>query len=211
MTAKEIRSVALPCGIGIALMLMLALAFRLYMRRHPDPVVHRLPVHQVAEAPVANGEEASVASEPVVPAEPPVKPPEAPEVCLVKPLAEWSAEETAAYPALRGWLAERSRKVLPWEWSDGAIAKSPDGYCAAWSELAWEQEVKVLARDITARLFAVPEGSAEPRVSLVEIGGLRLRYEREAQKYRESVPDGTPAHLRAEEPAAARVLVKAID
>lgn len=201
MTAKEIRSIAIPCGIGLVLMSALALGFRLSIRRQQDE-----------KAQSANrAEEASESSSAACAVAEPIDPPER---CLVKPLAEWRPDETNAYPSVRAWLEARSRKILPWEWSDEAIAKSPDGYCALWAELAWELQLKLMARETVAWWTGRPAAGVEAAAAedpLAEIARLRCDYEREAARGREDAASVTSARLREAEGASARALVRVLE
>ena len=53
---------------------------------------------------------------------------------LSTPLDRWTATERQAEPGLFGWLEERAKTLLPWEWSAAAVHKDPEGYLAAWRE-----------------------------------------------------------------------------
>ncbi len=127
---KEVLSFVAIGVVGLVLMVALGLGFRYFIGR------------QAATARGAGPESGDARV--TIPDSDSVVRPDPPERCLVKARSKWTDAETAAYPILAAWLDAKARRILPWEWSDEAVAKDPVGYCAAWAELCREEQRKLL-------------------------------------------------------------------
>lgn len=103
------------CGIALVLMLVFPAVFRIWMEFNPPPPHEPLP--ELASFDVAVVRESRA------------------KLLLRKPLPDWTENDRKSEPVLAGWLAEHAKVVLPWEWSDAARVKDPDGYRNIWRNL----------------------------------------------------------------------------
>jgi len=111
--------------LGVAVMLAVPLSYRIWLEYHPQPVTPRQTLTQYFEKTAADNT-----------------------LRLLKtPLAKWMEHERTSEPAVCDWLKSHEKTVLPWEWTDEARRKDPDGYRALWVLL-----FKEMASDLKARL-----------------------------------------------------------
>lgn len=114
-TARELVRIVV---VGFAVMLALPAAYRIWLAYHPAPERQRKTLCEYLE-----------------------KSAEANEIrLLMTPLSGWSAEEMKAKPRVCGWLKAHERTVLPWEWTDEARRKDPEGYLKLWRRLFDERK-----------------------------------------------------------------------
>jgi len=59
---------------------------------------------------------------------------------LTKPIAKWSDAEMKLEPEIYAWLKEQGNEILPWEWTDEARRKDPEGYARCWHRIWKEQK-----------------------------------------------------------------------
>ena len=173
--------------VSLVLMVAVALGFRFFINRRPAAPSQQPPrMEKVPE-------------------------PDAPEVCFVKPLDKWTDAEKAKYPYLLSWLMSKSKTVLPWEWSDEAIAKDPDGYCRLWAKTCWDEQVRLMqaAAGEAVREWTGRTSSKDEVTRLADqIAHLRIGYENRSKS-----ADGaekSSSALRALEPSSRMTLIAAI-
>ncbi|MBR4653536.1 MAG: hypothetical protein IKO72_09260 [Kiritimatiellae bacterium] len=111
---KNAKELLCTCGIALLLMLSLAFVFRVWMMVSPPP-----PRPATAEKPAELTAFAKARARDL----------------LRKPLAEWTPHEREVEPELHAWLESVGRKLLPWEWSQAARGKDPEGHAKAWGDL----------------------------------------------------------------------------
>ena len=75
-------------------------------------------------------------------------------ILLRTPPARWTASDRQAEPAIFGWLSAQAKTVLPWEWSETARTKDPDGYARAWRTLFAGQQKMLsdVGKDVHRRM-----------------------------------------------------------
>jgi len=103
--------------VGLVFMTALPLAYRMWTHFHPQPAERRQSV---------SGLLAKAAEVRAV-------------LLLQTPLAKWTDYDRKSEPAIHAWLEAHAKTVLPWEWTDAARRKDPDGYLALWRGLFGEQ------------------------------------------------------------------------
>ena len=59
---------------------------------------------------------------------------------LTKPIAKWSDAEVKLEPEIYVWLKEQGNAILPWEWTEEARRKDPEGYARCWHRIWKEQK-----------------------------------------------------------------------
>jgi len=107
---KEIAKMLL---IGFAVMMALPLAYRLWLVCHPQPEAPSPSLSRYLDGLIEEGT-----------------------VCLLqRPLSRWREEESKSEPKIHAWLKAHEKVVLPWEWTEEARRKDPDGYRALWAHL----------------------------------------------------------------------------
>lgn len=198
MSGKEIQNYVVPGIVGLVLMAGLGALFRVL-------IGHAAGSAEETETP-AVAETSETVTAAAVPAR--LDPPEA---CLARPLSDWTAAECEAYPEVRAWLERQSRRVLPWEWSNEALAKDPAGYCRLWRDLWWELEARLLVSAV-GRLWGTSNAvsSLAGDADLLAVADLRRASENLARR---CDGDGVPTvgELRGHEAEAlgnlARVIV----
>ena len=123
-SAKEIAKMLI---VGFAVMMALPLAYRLWLMAHPEPEKPCQTLVQTLDRLVEDGS-----------------------VRLLKtPIVKWCDEERRLEPQVHAWLTAHEKVVLPWEWTDEARRKDPDGF-----RDIWELLVEELAKDVGKRLKA---------------------------------------------------------
>ena len=98
---------------GLALMIALPAAYRIWTMCHP-PAEHVRPT--VAEVLEKASEESGAK-------------------LLKIPRDKWTEADIKAAPWIYEWLGEKASKVLPWEWSAEAVRKDPAGYAASLADV----------------------------------------------------------------------------
>ncbi len=68
---------------------------------------------------------------------------------LTKPVGKWSEAEAKLEPEIYAWLKEQGNEILPWEWTEEARQKDPNGYAKCWRRI-WEDR-----KTQCGKLFAV--------------------------------------------------------
>lgn len=72
---------------------------------------------------------------------------------LKTPLARWNDSDRAREPKVAEWLETQSRTVLPWEWSNEARTKDPQGYADTWVQTlqpfaeSWDGRLKAVGKE----------------------------------------------------------------
>lgn len=125
-TAREIVRIVV---VGFAVMLALPAAYRIWLAYHPAPERQRRTLSEYLEKSAAANE---------------IR-------LLMTPLSGWSADEMKAKPLICGWLKAHERTVLPWEWTDEARRKDPEGYLKVWRRLFDERKSELEAALKTER------------------------------------------------------------
>jgi len=119
--AKEIVKIVVVC---LVVMLALPAAYRVWLACHPQP---EGPRQTLAEYIGKAAEENALR-------------------LLKTPLPKWTEWERQAEPKVCGWLKAHEKTVLPWEWTDEARRKDPEGYLKLWRGLFAEQEAELNVR-----------------------------------------------------------------
>lgn len=57
---------------------------------------------------------------------------------LTKPRAKWTDAEAKSEPEIYAWLKEKDDEILPWEWTEEARRKDPNGYVKCWRHI-WKE------------------------------------------------------------------------
>jgi len=70
---------------------------------------------------------------------------------LRTPVAQWTEYDKKTEPQIFGWLEAHGKTVLPWEWTDEARRKDPDGYRKLWLGIFKEQESELNSRQKAER------------------------------------------------------------
>lgn len=130
--AKEIVKIVF---VGFAVMMAVPAAYRVWLMYHPQPERQRTSLSEYLEKSAAANE---------------VR-------LLMTPLSDWTSGEAASKPRVHAWLLAHERTVLPWEWTDEARRKDPEGYLKLWRKLFEEcrDELKAKLEDEEGRLKAL--------------------------------------------------------
>jgi len=54
---------------------------------------------------------------------------------LTTPPAKWTEADAKSEPEIYAWLKEQEDEILPWEWTEEARRKDPDGYVKGWRRI----------------------------------------------------------------------------
>lgn len=57
---------------------------------------------------------------------------------ITKPVGKWSDAEAQSEPDIYAWLKEQGNEILPWDWTEAARRKDPKGYAKCW-RLIWDR------------------------------------------------------------------------
>lgn len=102
--------------VAFAVMMLVPLGYRVWIHFNPPPPRQTFSLSRYLS-------EAADASVPQL---------------LVKPLSKWSEAERKRAPEIAAWLETKATTVLPWEWTDEARRKHPEGYFKIWDDI-WEE------------------------------------------------------------------------
>jgi len=120
--------------IGFVLMMALPVAYRIWLIYHPQPVVDHTSVTQFLERSVA----------------------ERPVRLLKTPVGRWTDYDKNTEPKIYAWQIKHEKTILPWDWTEEAKRKDPNGFVGLWSDLFVEceselcEQAKRLKKDIKA-------------------------------------------------------------
>ena len=138
---KETKELVRTLGIALAVMMVVPLAYRLWIYIWPPEEKPRPTLTEFfKEAESARG----------------IK-------LLTKPVSKWSDDEAKLEPEIYAWLKDQGNEILPWEWTEEARRKDPKGYAKCWRRI-WEtrkshcekllaerqKEIKQLNRELQA-------------------------------------------------------------
>ena len=132
---KDFREILKVLAVGLAVMLPLPLAYRVWLHYHPQPVASR---PSLSEFLARSAEERAIR--------------------LVRtPLSKWTGSDVQSEPKIHAWLEAHEKMILPWEWTDGAQRKDPAGYRKLWFALIKEQKDSLVHRmqDVQKKLKAI--------------------------------------------------------
>ena len=105
-------------AVGLAVMVVLPLAYRAWRHFHPQQAE---PRRTLSEALAKSESEYATR-------------------LLKTPLSKWTEFDRKSEPRIQAWLEEHSKTILPWEWTDEARRKDPAGYLKLWAGLFDEQK-----------------------------------------------------------------------
>jgi len=138
---KETKELVRTLGIALAAMMVVPLAYRLWIYIWPpEEKPHQTLAEFFKEAESARG----------------IK-------LLTKPISKWSDDEAKLEPEIYAWLKDQGNEILPWEWTEEARRKDPKGYAKCWQRI-WnerkshcekleaerQKEIKQLNRELQA-------------------------------------------------------------
>ena len=112
---KETKELVRTLGIALAVMMVVPLAYRVYIYIWPPEEKPRQTLADFfKEAESAHS----------------IK-------MLTKPISKWSDDEAKVEPEIYAWLKDQGNEILPWEWTEEARRKDPKGYAKCWRRI-WE-------------------------------------------------------------------------
>ena len=113
---KETKELVRTLGIALAAMMVVPLAYRLWIYIWPPEEKPRPTLAEFfKEAESARG----------------IK-------LLTKPISKWSDDEAKLEPEIYAWLKDQGNEILPWEWTEEARRKDPKGYAKCWQRI-WNE------------------------------------------------------------------------
>ena len=112
---KETKELVRTLGIALAAMMVVPLAYRLWIYIWPQEEKPRQTLTEFFK-------EAESARS--------IK-------LLTKPISKWSDDEAKLEPEIYAWLKDQGNEILPWEWTEEARRKDPKGYVKCWRRI-WE-------------------------------------------------------------------------
>jgi len=116
-------------AVSFAIMMALPAGYRVWRIWNPEPEQPRQTLTQVLAEAAANNA-----------------------VRLLRtPVAQWTEYDKKSEPQVFGWLEAHGQTVLPWEWTDEARRKDPDGYRKLWLGIFKEQASELNARQKAER------------------------------------------------------------
>lgn len=113
---KETKELVRTLGIALAAMMVVPLAYRLWIYIWPPEEKPRQTLTEFFK-------EAESARS--------IK-------LLTKPISKWSDDEAKLEPEIYAWLKDQGNEILPWEWTEEARRKDPKGYAKCWQRI-WDE------------------------------------------------------------------------
>ena len=125
---KETKELVRTLGIALAAMMVVPLAYRVWIYIWPPEEKPRPTLAEFfKEAESARG----------------IK-------LLTKPISKWSDDEAELEPEIYAWLKDQGNEILPWEWTEEARRKDPKGYTKCWRRI-WDERKSHCEKLLTER------------------------------------------------------------
>ena len=113
---KETKELLRHFGVAFMLMMVVPIAYRVFIHFSPPEEKPRQSLSQFLEE---AKRESSVK-------------------LLTKPIMKWSDADAKLEPEIYAWLKAQGNEILPWEWTEEARRKDPNGYAKCWRRI-WEE------------------------------------------------------------------------
>lgn len=121
---KEVREVVRIAIVGLALMMVIPFSYRVW--RWYNPQAESKPFSLSGFLEKSSSDRA---------------------VALLKlPISKWTDYDKKSEPKIYAWLRAHEKVVLPWEWTEEARKKDPEGYRKLWLKLFKEQESELKSK-----------------------------------------------------------------
>lgn len=113
---KEILKIVV---IGLAVMLVIPGAYRIWLYFHPERQTHRPSILERLSASAVKAEDRTDRMVRL----------------MMTPPAEWTESERAAEQTIWQWLEKQAAETLPWHWLDSARCADLEGFKRAWRQV----------------------------------------------------------------------------